>query len=341
LQPGAKTGDQLRKHNQKLNMKTVIVNWVKAVAFGCAVILFTSCEDSNEPAGKGNVQFEITDAPSDDANVKNVFVTVTDIKVDGKSIGGVTKTTVDLKAYNEGTTKVLAMASQFDAKSYSNVTLVLDLNTDASGNSPGCYVQTYDGASYKLKETADGTSEVVASRDFEVASNATTKVVLDFDLRKSIAYDANDQVHYKFVSNSDLGKAVQLVIREKSGTIKGTYNESTSTGSEKVVVYAYKKGTFSASTETQPQGEHQMYFMNATGSAEVKSSLNGRVFTIAFLEEGDYELYFASYESSPSGRSSFKGVLQAEMSVDGAIGNRIKVEAGVTVSISTVVKGIL
>src|ERR1700754_2293750 len=101
-------------------MKTVIVSWMKALAFGCAAILLISCDDSNEPGGKGNVQFELTDAPSDDANVRNVFVTVTDIKVDGKSIGGVTKTTLDLKAYTEGASKVLALASQFEAKTYNN-----------------------------------------------------------------------------------------------------------------------------------------------------------------------------------------------------------------------------
>lgn len=322
-------------------MKTVIVKWMKALAFGCAVVLLISCDDSNEPAGKGNVQFEITDAPSDDANVKNVFVTVTDIKVDGKSIGGVVKTTIDLKAYSEGMTKVLAMANQFDARAYSNVSLVLDLNTDANGATPGCFIQTYDGVRYKLKTTADGMTEVVVNKDFEVASNATTKVVLDFDLRKSIAYDADDELRYKFVSEAEMSKAVQLVIREKSGTIKGTYNEESATASEKVIVYAYKKGTFSASTETQPQGEHQMYFMNAIGSAEVKSGINGRVFTIAYLEEGDYELYFASYEQAPSGRSSFKGVLQAEMSVNGTVGNRISVQGGATITIATVVKGIL
>lgn len=322
-------------------MKTIIGKWVKALVVGCAAILFISCDDTNEPGGKGNVQFELTDAPSDDANVRNVFVTVTDIKVDGKSIGGVVKTTIDLKAYTDGTTKVLAMASQFEAKAYNNVTLVLDLNADANGASPGCYVQMVDGTRYKLKNTPDGTTEVVVFKDYEVVSNATTKVVLDFDVRKSVAYDMNDEVRYRFVSDNDLSKAVRLVVREQSGAIKGLYNESTPTSSEKVIAYAYKKGTFSASTETQPQGITQMYFMNAAGSAEVKSGLNGRVFTIAFLEEGDYELYFASYEKTPSGRSSFKGVLMAEMEVDGTVGNRIRVEAGASVSISTTVKGIL
>ena len=322
-------------------MKTEIVNWMKALAFVCGAILLISCDDPNEPTGKGNVQFEITDAPSDDANVRSVFVTVTDIKVDGKSIGGVTKTTLDLKAFSEGNTKVLAMASQFDAKAYGKVSLVLDLNSDANGATPGCYVQAVDGSRYKLRTTADGTMEIVVSKSFEVASNATTRVVLDFDVRKTITRDGNEAVRYKFVSDKDLSAAVRLVIRENAGIIKGTYNENSASPLSGVIVYAYRKGTFSASTETQPQGENQTYFINAAGSSMIKSGLNGKVYTIAFLEEGDYELYFAAYEETPSGKASFTGLLQAETNVDGTVGNRIAVKAGASVSISTVIKGIL
>jgi hypothetical protein len=322
-------------------MKTVLGRWMKVLAFGSAVILFISCDDANEPGGKGNVQFEITDAPVDDANVKNVFVTVTDIKIDGKSIGGVVKTTLDLKAYTEGETKVIAMASQFDAKAYSNVSLVLDLNADENGAGPGCFVQMIDGTRYKLKNTIDGTMEVVVNKGFEVESSATTKVILDFDVRKAIAYDANDEVRYSFVNKDELSAAVRLMVRENSGTIKGLYTDGSPLTDKKIIAYAYRKGTFSASTETQAQGDTQIYFKNAEGSAEVKQGMNGREFTIAFLEEGDYELYFASYEKTPSGRTTFSEMLQAETSVDGTVGNRIAVEAGASISISTVVKGIL
>lgn len=322
-------------------MKTDITKWIKVLVFGCAAISFIGCSDANEPAEKGNIQFELTDAPADDANVRNVFVTIADIKIDGKSIGGVTKTTLDLKAYSQGQTKVIAMASQFAAKAYNNVTLVLDLNADANGAYPGCFIQTMDGTRYKLKNTPDGTTEVTIFKDYEVTANATTKLVLDFDVRKSIAYDMDDQIRYKFVSDNELSKAIRLVNRDGSGMIRGVYTENSKTPSEKVIAYAYRKGTFSASTETQPQGETQIYFMNAAGSSEVKSGVNGREFTIAFLEEGDYELYFASYEDSPSGRSSLREMLQAEMNVGGAVGNRISVEAGTSISISTVVKEIL
>jgi hypothetical protein len=156
-----------------------------------------------------------------------------------------------------------------------------------------------------------------------------------------ITYDANDQLRYKFVSDGELRNAIHLVVKDKAGVINGLYDESIPVGSEKVIVYAYRKGTFSASTETQPQGVNQMYFMNAASSAEVRSGLNGRTFTIAYLEAGDYELYFASYDEAPSGRTSFKGVLQAELSVDGTVGNRVSVKAGATASISTVGHGVL
>jgi hypothetical protein len=322
-------------------MNKGLVKWMRALAIGCAAILLISCNDSNEPIGKGNVQFEITDSPSDDANVRGVFVTITDIKVDGKSIGGVTRETVNLKDYTGGTTKVLGLANQVDARAYSRVTLVLDLNADANGIAPGCYVQTTDGVRYKLKNTVDGTTEVVASKRFEVARNATTKVVLDFDIRKAITYDMNDQGRYKFVSDNDLNSSIRLVVKENTGVIKGVVNDYLTPGSEKVVAYAYRRGTFSASTETQPQGENQMYFMNAEASGEVKWGLNGRTFAIPFLEEGDYELYFASYEETPMGRLSFRDVIQAELNVAGTVGNRMTVRAGGSVSVTTEVDGIL
>ena len=340
LQGVLKNEDQLQVTQSKLNMKKALVNWMKALAFGCAVILLISCNDLNEPIGKGNVQFEITDSPSDDANVRGVFVTITDIKVDGRSIGGVTKTTVNLKDYTGGMTKVLAMASQFDARGYSKVALVLDLNADANGTAPGCYVQTTDGIRYKLKNTADGTAEIVVSKSFVVERDATTKVVMDFDIRKAVAYDMNEQVRYRFVGDNDLNSSVHLLVKESSGVIKGVLNDYLTLSSEKVVAYAYRKGTFSASTETQPQGENRMYFMNAVASGEVKSGLNGRIFVIPFLEEGDYELYFASYEEM-SGRLSFREMMPTELNVGGSVGNRMTVRAGGTVSVVTEVDGMM
>jgi len=89
-------------------MKKKSLSWKKAMFFGCAVALFTACsENSNEPMGQGEVQFEITDAPIDDANVKSVIVTVADVKVDGQSLSGFTKQTIDLMHTLKATQKCL------------------------------------------------------------------------------------------------------------------------------------------------------------------------------------------------------------------------------------------
>lgn len=322
-------------------MRTNSLSWIKALLFGCAATLFTACDDSNEPMGQGEVEFEITDAPTDDANVKGVIVTVADIKVDGQSIAGFTKQTIDLKAYFDGNTKFLGNAVM-NAKTYSNVVLVLDLDSDVQGNSPGCYVLGQDNIKYKLKSTATGKTDIVINQSWRAVKNAKTKIVMDFDLRKSIKYSDDPSIRYNFVSDNNLKAAVRLVAREKSGTIKGTYQDDSNTDAEKIIVYAYKKGTFNASTETQAQGTDGVYFKNAVASTEIKESLTGKVYTLAFLQEGEYELHFAAYsKNTTTGRVSFDAMLQSETNVDGAVANFFKVKAASTINISTSIKGII
>jgi hypothetical protein len=316
-------------------------SWIKVIFFGCAMSIFAACDDSNEPAGNGDVQFEITDAPIDDANVKGVFVTVADIKVDGKSVSGFTKQTIDLSAYQDGNTHILG-SQQMAAKAYSNVTLVLDLKQDANGNEPGCYVLSQDNSKYRLKSTADGTVELALKQGWNVRNEAMTKLVMDFDLRKAIRYNEDPLLRYSFVSDANLRAAVRVVSKEASGTIKGSYQENSSVEADRIVVYAYKKGTFNASTETQAQGEDQIMFRNAVASAQVKETLTGRVFTLAYLPEGDYELHFAAYKhNTTSGRVAFEAMLKSETSMNGAVGNIIRVESSTSVNISTTISGTL
>ncbi len=91
---------------------------------------------------KGRVNLEITDAPSDDPNIKGVFVTVAEVKIDGKTFDGFKgKTTIELSAYHSGRTEALGLG-ELETGSYKELTIVLDYETDAQGNSPGCYALT-------------------------------------------------------------------------------------------------------------------------------------------------------------------------------------------------------
>jgi hypothetical protein len=314
-------------------MKTQNVNWMKGVLFGAALLFVAACNPKDEPMGSGDVEFQITDAPSDDASIQSVFVTVTDLKVDGKSISGFTKQTIDLKAFSEGNTKLLGTA-RMDAKTYNNLTLVLDAGVDAFGNMPGCYVLTNDGGRFKLRD--NGTIEIALTQSWSVTPNGTTAIVMDFDLRKAIRAMADATVRYNFVGNGDLIAAIRVVNKSKAGSISGTYaNQSNATG-DKIIVYAYKKGTFNATQETQ--GTDGIIFKSAVSSAEVRQGLAGTTYKLAFLEEGQYELHFAAYnKNATTNRFEFQTLLKSQ--ADGSAAEFITIQAGITIAIATVITG--
>jgi hypothetical protein len=312
-------------------MKTRRMIWTRVASILGALCITVAC-DNADPMGSGEAEFEITDAPIDDANVEGVFVTVTDVKVNGNSIAGFTgKQTINLKAYQEGTTRLLGNA-ELNAKTYNSITLVLDLDTDASGNAPGCYVQTADNVKHKLATTATGQLDIAVNKAWAVRQNAKTRIVMDFDLRKSVRYTGEETVKYSFVSASELNAAVRVVDRSKSATIQGTFNGDFDSGTERVAVYAYKKGTYNAATETQADDGGVM-FKNAVSSTMVKTEVLANSYTLAFMEAGEYNLVFVQFtKDNASGRFMFNSVLNTQTSVDGTISNIITVKAGINVT---------
>ncbi len=271
-------------------MKTLWKNL--GIIFG-TTLLIVSCSDDNE---NDNVEKEsyrttlkMTDAPIDNANVEAVFITVSNVKVDGNSIEGFSKTTFDLSALVNGQTKTLGDL-QLEAGSYSNLELVLDYNADANGNTPGCYVEMADGHKDKIESTSES---ITVSDTFEVFASNTNEIIIDFDLRKTIKEEQGTlESNFNFVTLSELSAGIRTVNKEATGEISGTVNDSQNT-SDKIVVYAYEKGTYNAEVETQGQGESNIRFANAVTSAEVGGINNS--YSLNFLAEGEYELIFVSY----------------------------------------------
>jgi hypothetical protein len=258
-------------------------------------MMFVRCDEGGEvePENKGSVNFEMTDAPIDDANVQGAFVTVASVKVDGENYGGFTgKQTIDLLAYQNGNTKALGLG-ELEAGTYTNISLVLDYEADADGNSPGCYILTTDNAKHDLSSSASGTKEIFVDGAVTVTKDATSTMVLDFDVRKAITYDS--QGEFKFVSDAEMSSAVRMEDKPTTAKIKGEISGNTSS-SNQLIVYAYKKGTFDRDTETSGQGESNIEFKNAVTSAVVDA--NGS-YTLAFLDSSDeYEMHCVSYEDT-------------------------------------------
>jgi hypothetical protein len=309
-----------------------------------ATLLFTNCSKDDDGTNvTGTAQFEITDGPVDDASVNGAFVTVTAVKVDGETISNFSgKQTIDLMAYQNGNTKALGLA-ELETGTYNEVTLVLDYDEDANGNSPGCYVLTTDNVKHSLKSSANTSNEVkINTGSFEVKEGSTTNVVVDFDLRKSIRYQETPQAddQYDFVTDSELRASLRMVAKSNSGRVTGNCDDNLGVAGEKIVVYAYEKGEFDKDQEIQGQGESNIQFKNAVTSATVDAQGN---YTLAFLEEGDYELHFFGYEDKNNdGKMEIKGEL--DLNIAGNLGidlNDVSVNSESTVSISVIVLGLL
>lgn len=298
------------------------------------IISFLSCEKDPDDNGlRGEVQVEITDAPVDDANVSAVFVTVADVRVDGTSLSGFSKTSLDILSYQNGNTEILG-ALDLDAKAYNEISLILDYQTDASGNSPGCYVVDEQGQKHPVQSTSD---EIKVRNNFDIVANQTTNLLIDFDLRKCLTREesptADDE--YELVSSSKMNSSLRLVNRRESGVIAGNCQDFVS-DSETLVVFAYRKGTYNRDNEVEPN--EGLRFHGAVTSAVVA---NNGDFELHFLEAGEYEIHFAGFSDTDNdGKTEIQGtlLLDAITSIDlGAI----NVEAEATITANVIVTGII
>ncbi|MDC0008112.1 DUF4382 domain-containing protein [bacterium] len=300
-----------------------------------SLMTITSCsknEDNSMPNSTESYDttFKITDAPIDNANVNAVFVTVSDIKVDGTSLEGFSATTLELSALVNGRTATLGNLG-LQAGSYSNIELVLDYDNDAMGSAPGCYVETADGTKDKLEASANSIS---VTDSYEVFATAANEIILDFDLRKTIKEEQGTTTSdFEFVSMSELTTGIRVLNEETTGEISGTANDAENT-SDKIIVYAYEKGSFNAASETQGQGESNIIFANAVTSSAVDANTSS--YSLNFLNEGEYELVFASY-SSEGDAFTFNSLLEAESAIGldlGAINVTSAIQLSANVSIT-------
>lgn len=241
----------------------------------------------------------LTDSPVDDANVEAVFITISEVKINGKAIEGFNTTTIEISSLTKGRTELLGELD-LEAGTTSDITLVLS-ETAASGDGPGNYVMTSGGTKQEIATA----TELNISDQVEIVDNTQNEVVLDFDLRKSLRSESDS---YSFVSESQLENNIRAVNKMDTGIVTGNVDNVSEAEGEVVVAYAYRAGSFSES-ESDMNNEG-VNFSNAVSSSVVSES-NGE-FEIHFLEEGDYELHFASYsDDDQDGKLEFSGLVEA------------------------------
>ncbi len=283
--------------------KNVIYKSMLALAL---LVGFASCsdDDSTDPNEETyNTKVYITDGPIDNADVQGVYVTIADLQIDGQSVNGFTKTTIDLQALQNGDTQLLGDVD-LTAETHGEITLVLDTETDANGNSPANYVFTTNDT--KVELTPEN-SIINVNSNFDVSSSTLNEIIIDFDLRKSIVADVGD--NYDFAAQTQLENSIRVVNKNNVGAIMGTATNNTGT-ENMTIVYAYAKGSYNATTE-ESENAAGVRFANAVTSSAATGSNNQ--FSLHFLNEGDYEVHFASYDDLDSdGVYEFTGMVEVE-----------------------------
>lgn len=322
-------------------MKTLKLKHYAILGIASLALTITSCKkDSSNNGGtteKSNTQISMTDAPIDNAEIKGVFVTVTEIKIDGETYSGFTgKKTFDIMAMQNGNTETI-FNGDLENKTYNQIELVIDAQTDAQGNSPGSYILTSSNVKKEIKaNNPDNKIRLMINNATTVASNSSNNYVVDFDLRKSVRQETNGD--YRFASTTELNNAVRFVKRDQSGVVKGKVDQSTFNNYDKVVAYIYVKGTFNKAIEGQPQGSDKILFRNATSSSVVSSSDN---FGFYFLNQGMYELHLVGYNDSDND-GSFELVTMFDLSSNNSINlSDINVTANANIEADIKVTGLL
>jgi hypothetical protein len=296
-----------------------------------SIVFFIQCskEDYNNPQA-GVLSLQITDAPSDDEDIKGIFITISAININGKPLRNFSRQTIEISKYRHGATRLL-INKELAAKEYKNITLVLDLKSDISGSSPGCYVQTKDNTKHNLAIGSKPEVEISAVKNFELLTGKETTLIIDFDLRKSIVRNLKESTksNYQFVTDSELQNAVRIVNKNKSGEITGEVKRAIKSN-DKTYVIVYKEGDFNAMVEGTGNGKSGVLFAKAVTSTLVEPD---GTFKLPFLEEGEYEIRLASFKKTGD-TYSFNGFLNTTSRKTGMLLNNISVTAGKSVELN-------
>ena len=286
----------------------------------------------------GLIDISVTDAPIDNPEITGAFITIAGIKINGDTNLLANKITIDLLAYQDGNTKKLGIYS-IPVGSYDQLELILDIQQDAHGGIPGCYISTLDGKKHNLAASPNLVKKITLSNmDITIMEDASTDLTIDFDLRKLIKVDTtNLAIKYQLIADRDIPSGIRVVNSELTGTIEGII-ELGNHSNDKVLVFAYRSGSFITASETSTSVSNGLDFQNAINSSSIK--VDGS-FTLPFLPRGSYELIFAVYENTPQSQDfNYLGLLDAK-SAAGYLLKDVNVEANNTVAIAVNSNGLL
>jgi hypothetical protein len=172
-------------------------------ALACVVALtVTGCGGGGSGPGTGSMNLSITDAPVDGAAAVVVVFTGIDLhSSDGKTVsldfgttnGQANTKTIDLIKLQNGVTGALTQGAAVPAGNYDWMRLKVLADKNSQGES---YITLLNGTQYPLWIPSGAETGLKLVRPFTVAQGSTTRLLIDFNLRKSVTAPPGQDPNY-------------------------------------------------------------------------------------------------------------------------------------------------
>ena len=278
------------KHKSTLKISAAVLLSALLILGGCTL----------QSGGSGVLELSISDSPVNDEAVTGVYITIEDVRIQTEEGGWQSMASFDSpQTYNllelTGGESALLGTVTLPAGEYQQIRFILAAPEEGSqlnGGNPGSWVNYDDNAVFDensmdeplfVPSGAQTGYKAVAEQPFLVPENGSVSITAEFLVRQALV-DTNNGMILKPVQ--------RIIVNDQAGAISGTVTYSGgSPEPASMVVFAYEDGTFSS-------GE---YANGDNGFTEAVTSVavaGDGTYTLAFLEEGAYDLVVAQYDTN-------------------------------------------
>lgn len=246
-------------------------------------------------ATSGTLSIKLTDAPVDDA--AEVVIVFSGIELqrssgDPVTINFDTPKSIDLLKFRDGATTNLIDGATVSAGQYSWLRLLLSAQQNLQS---GSYIKLKDGRQFPLFIPSGSETGLKLVRPFVVAQGGVTRLLIDFDLRKSVVAPPGQ------APNWFLRPALRLIDELQVGTLSGTIDlaalattqqRTEATCRPGVYVYSGADATADDMDGSATDGPDPLVYIPVTLPTQSGTPAS---YTIRFLEPGAYTVAATCY----------------------------------------------